>query len=104
MWMLNYAFPHHTEQQNAASESHPFPPALGNTGRVPHIPPPKLMWLCTSVSRLFQSVFARLFSSERMRILIVGLDAAGKTTILYRLKLGEVVTVRSPRRFPFRNN
>merc|ERR1719352_2052360 len=27
-----------------------------------------------------------------MRILMVGLDAAGKTTILYRLKLGEVLT------------
>jgi GTPase SAR1 family protein len=27
-----------------------------------------------------------------MRILMVGLDAAGKTTILYKLKLGEVVT------------
>ena len=27
-----------------------------------------------------------------MRILMVGLDAAGKTTILYQLKLGEVVT------------
>merc|ERR1712025_1517471 len=29
---------------------------------------------------------------EDMRILMVGLDAAGKTTILYRLKLGEVLT------------
>ena len=27
-----------------------------------------------------------------MRILMVGLDSAGKTTILYKLKLGEVVT------------
>ncbi|URE12671.1 ARF [Musa troglodytarum] len=27
-----------------------------------------------------------------MRILMVGLDAAGKTTILYKLKLGEIVT------------
>merc|ERR1712027_283423 len=29
---------------------------------------------------------------QEMRILMVGLDAAGKTTILYKLKLGEVVT------------
>ena len=29
---------------------------------------------------------------EEKRILMVGLDAAGKTTILYKLKLGEVVT------------
>ena len=27
-----------------------------------------------------------------MRLLMIGLDAAGKTTILYKLKLGEVVT------------
>ena len=33
-----------------------------------------------------------LFSKQEMRILMVGLDAAGKTTILYKLKLGEVVT------------
>ena len=39
-----------------------------------------------------QSVFKRLFSKKEMRILMVGLDAAGKTTILYKLKLGEIVT------------
>merc|ERR1712057_16860 len=39
------------------------------------------------------SVFAKLFGGKReMRILMVGLDAAGKTTILYKMKLGEVVT------------
>lgn len=38
------------------------------------------------------SVFTRLFSKKPMRILMVGLDAAGKTTILYKLKLGEIVT------------
>merc|ERR1712088_348648 len=40
----------------------------------------------------FSSVFNRLFSKQNMRILMVGLDAAGKTTILYKLKLGEIVT------------
>ena len=29
---------------------------------------------------------------REMRILILGLDGAGKTTILYRLQAGEVVT------------
>ncbi|XP_028159985.1 ADP-ribosylation factor 2 [Ostrinia nubilalis] len=38
------------------------------------------------------SVFTRLFGKKQMRILMVGLDAAGKTTILYKLKLGEIVT------------
>jgi ADP-ribosylation factor protein 1/Arf/Sar family protein len=33
-----------------------------------------------------------LMKQKEMRILMVGLDAAGKTTILYKLKLGEVVT------------
>ncbi|KAF6031989.1 Arf2 [Bugula neritina] len=33
-----------------------------------------------------------LFGKKDMRILMVGLDAAGKTTILYKLKLGEIVT------------
>ena len=40
----------------------------------------------------FSSFWARLFSNQEMRILMVGLDAAGKTTILYKFKLGEVVT------------
>ncbi|QSL65511.1 hypothetical protein MERGE_002824 [Pneumocystis wakefieldiae] len=41
-----------------------------------------------SISRLLQG----LFGKKEMRILMVGLDAAGKTTILYKLKLGEIVT------------
>lgn len=38
------------------------------------------------------SLFTRLFGKKQVRILMVGLDAAGKTTILYKLKLGEIVT------------
>ena len=41
---------------------------------------------------VFQSLFKNLFGKKEMRILMVGLDAAGKTTILYKLKLGEIVT------------
>ncbi|MCP9265878.1 ADP-ribosylation factor-like protein 1 [Dirofilaria immitis] len=33
-----------------------------------------------------------LFGQKELRILILGLDGAGKTTILYRLQVGEVVT------------
>ncbi|KRX25119.1 ADP-ribosylation factor 1-like 2, partial [Trichinella nelsoni] len=38
------------------------------------------------------SLFKGLFGKKEVRILMVGLDAAGKTTILYKLKLGEIVT------------
>merc|ERR1712118_200725 len=34
----------------------------------------------------------QLVGKKDMRILMLGLDAAGKTTILFKLKLGEVVT------------
>lgn len=37
-------------------------------------------------------IFANLLGKKEVRILMVGLDAAGKTTILYKLKLGEIVT------------
>merc|ERR1711934_948476 len=40
----------------------------------------------------FTKLFAKLGYKKEMRILMVGLDNAGKTTILYKLKLGEVVT------------
>ena len=40
------------------------------------------------ISRLAKSFLTKC----EMRILMVGLDASGKTTILYKLKLGEIVT------------
>ena len=40
----------------------------------------------------FTKIWQRMIGKQEMRILMVGLDAAGKTTILYKLKLGEVVT------------
>jgi ADP-ribosylation factor protein 1 len=40
------------------------------------------------ISKLFEF----LTSSTKKSVIMVGLDAAGKTTILYKLKLGEVVT------------
>merc|ERR1711977_653060 len=41
---------------------------------------------------VFGKVFGKLVGKKDCRILMVGLDAAGKTTILYKLKLGEIVT------------
>merc|ERR1712072_990590 len=40
----------------------------------------------------FSGLWQRMFGKEERRILMVGLDAAGKTTVLYKLKLGEIVT------------
>lgn len=40
----------------------------------------------------FSSLFSSLFGSKEVRILILGLDNAGKTTILYRLQVDEPVT------------
>merc|ERR1712070_561319 len=41
---------------------------------------------------LMSKIWGRILCAKDMRILMVGLDAAGKTTILYKFKLGEVVT------------
>ncbi|TMS09815.1 ADP-ribosylation factor 1 [Larimichthys crocea] len=43
------------------------------------------------MGNMFAGLF-KFFGKKDMRILMVGLDAAGKTTILYKLKLGEIVT------------
>ena len=44
------------------------------------------------MGNLFGSLWERMVGKQEKRILMVGLDAAGKTTILYKLKLGEVIT------------
>ncbi|SCU94656.1 LANO_0E07558g1_1 [Lachancea nothofagi CBS 11611] len=47
------------------------------------------------MGNFFSSMFDRLWGvNKEMRILILGLDGAGKTTILYRLQIGEVVTTK----------
>ena len=40
----------------------------------------------------FSKAWNKFFGKKEMRILLLGLDAAGKTTVLYQLKLGETVT------------
>ena len=45
----------------------------------------------SSMGLLISKLFER-FHGKEQRIIMVGLDAAGKTTILYKLKLGDVVS------------
>ncbi|OXM79302.1 arf/Sar family, other [Cryptococcus neoformans Bt63] len=47
-----------------------------------------------SLSRIYSSLSSLAFwgKDKEVRILMVGLDSAGKTTILYRLQIGEVVS------------
>jgi small GTP-binding protein len=44
------------------------------------------------MGNLFTQLFDVLSGTTEKRILILGLDAAGKTTISYKLNLGETVT------------
>jgi len=44
------------------------------------------------MGKIIDHLLSRLFGKRDMSILMVGLDAAGKTTILYKLKMGEIVT------------
>lgn len=37
-------------------------------------------------------MMSKIFGQKEMRLLMLGLDAAGKTTILYKLKLNQDVT------------
>jgi GTPase SAR1 family protein len=43
----------------------------------------------TASSPLWKNLWHKLTGFKECRIMMVGLDAAGKTTILYKLKLGE---------------
>merc|ERR1712072_665939 len=54
--------------------------------------PSTFVYRILAMGLLMSKVWERMVGKQEMRILMVGLDAAGKTTILYKLKLGEVVT------------
>jgi ADP-ribosylation factor-like protein 1 len=41
---------------------------------------------------MLSKVWTSLVGNKEIRVLILGLDNAGKTTILYKLHMGEVVT------------
>eukprot|EP01083_Nonionella_stella_P122273 367822_1 len=44
------------------------------------------------IQSIFSQIIDGLFGKQEAGVLMIGLDAAGKTTILYKLKLGDVVT------------
>ena len=44
------------------------------------------------MGNIITSAFRKLFGNQDVRILMVGLDNAGKTTILYQLRLHEVIS------------
>ena len=44
------------------------------------------------MTSIISQFLSNLFPKREARILFLGLDAAGKTSILYKLKLGEIVT------------
>jgi GTPase SAR1 family protein len=45
------------------------------------------------MANMFSKVFGKLFGKKEMRILMLGLNNAGKTSILYKLNLGEFIKV-----------
>lgn len=53
---------------------------------------PDMHWQTSSRALTLPSWNIRSIYSRSHPFLLVGLDAAGKTTILYKLKLGEIVT------------
>ena len=60
--------------------------------RRPHAGRPRGSGHHVSAMGFWFSKFLQLFGEKEARILVLGLDNAGKTTILYRLQVGEVVS------------
>ncbi|KAK7404301.1 hypothetical protein VNO78_05086 [Psophocarpus tetragonolobus] len=44
------------------------------------------------MGQAFRKLFDTFFANTEMRVVMLGLDAAGKTTILYKLHIGEVLS------------
>eukprot|EP00741_Cyanophora_paradoxa_P008944 tig00000142_g8657.t1 len=46
----------------------------------------------SAIGRAFDATARTVFKGRKIRVVMVGLDSGGKSTVLYRLKLGEIVT------------
>ncbi|KAH3745199.1 ADP-ribosylation factor 1 [Pelomyxa schiedti] len=77
LWKIRYIFAANKKYICSSSVTNAILPT-------PTTPPAKKGWWFS---------FTMNFRGKPIRTLMVGLDAAGRTTILYKLKLGEVVTV-----------
>ncbi|KAJ7524794.1 hypothetical protein O6H91_17G022400 [Diphasiastrum complanatum] len=44
------------------------------------------------MGQAFRKLFDSIFGNKEMRVVMLGLDAAGKTTILYKLHIGEILS------------
>ena len=53
------------------------------------------------MGNIFKKFFGWLRGITKCRMLVLGLDASGKTTILYKLKLGEKIYTIPTIGFPF---
>ena len=49
------------------------------------------LWAAAAPENIFAKLFKGLFVKKEMCILIVSLDAVGKTLTLYKVKLGEIL-------------
>ena len=88
MCRCNYVFPvGGSGRQRGDGHKHTTTAISNRSNRHPSPPPPH-----RKMGLLISKLFSAFGGGRESRILMVGLDAAGKTTILYKLKLGEVVT------------
>ncbi|CAN6294105.1 unnamed protein product, partial [Urochloa humidicola] len=62
--------------------------AGGGSGRGYSSPNPRGQ----EMGQAFRKLFDAFFGNKEMRVVMLGLDAAGKTTILYKLHIGEVLS------------